>query len=678
MNINRIFAFGTVFLTSLTLFSDTKTDFFTSQCLNSFSEQSFRAETEQKLQDFQKKGKQRKDLVERLRKAQSFRSFAASRRLELADSLVNYMRRRLDSNDKGMLLFAWISIEQLQVLDEYFDKESVLLERQLNSKPGNTFNVKDFGAKGDGTGDDGPAIRKAIDAALAESNSATVFLPAGTYRIQPINYHLQNFLDRQTDKVISWGRSLFSHAHLLIRNPNRITFAGEKGTKLLFTDPTVGGLRLVGSYNSRIRDLVIDYETLPFTQGKILGTLPDGSLEIEIDKGFPSPMLPNFLKAPSRRLTLIDPKTKNFTGRTFFLGKVRQISDQRFGVELINLQKSAVRPKIAEGMLFDIIARYDSTWSSAVSAAFSQFDEFERVTINASPAFGYFLQNEFGVILNSCRVEPAPGRMVSGNGDGIMNRAPRIGPCIENCAFISNEDDGLNITSPAALIESISEDGSSTLPKSPMERTNGVFLMDGNTAQIKFATRIVDENGKRVYDPRLPVENVRPRALIKNNKTTARGHHFEQYFPEGKVNRPDRLILRSMLTGTVISNTRYQNIRGLALQVTSPTVLVENCTIESTTGGGIAVTALPAWTMYFTPYHVIIRNNTISKTGGSAIILKIILPETKVKAINGILIEKNTLHSKLKNPILLQNCFDIMLRDNTNLEGKLLTIPGGF
>jgi polygalacturonase len=55
---------------------------------------------------------------------------------------------------------------------------------QVKSKPINTeniFNVRIFGAKGDGKALDSPAINKAIEAA-AKSGGGTVFFPAGTYR----------------------------------------------------------------------------------------------------------------------------------------------------------------------------------------------------------------------------------------------------------------------------------------------------------------------------------------------------------------------------------------------------------------------------------------------------------------------------------------------------------------
>src|SRR5882757_4396211 len=46
---------------------------------------------------------------------------------------------------------------------------------------GTVFNVKSYGAKGDGKALDSPAINKAIDAAAA-AGGGTVFLPSGSYR----------------------------------------------------------------------------------------------------------------------------------------------------------------------------------------------------------------------------------------------------------------------------------------------------------------------------------------------------------------------------------------------------------------------------------------------------------------------------------------------------------------
>ncbi|HEX4341974.1 MAG TPA: glycosyl hydrolase family 28-related protein, partial [Verrucomicrobiae bacterium] len=51
--------------------------------------------------------------------------------------------------------------------------------------PTNIFNVRDYGAKGDGQAFDTDAIQKALDACGA-AGGGTVKLPAGTYLSKPI------------------------------------------------------------------------------------------------------------------------------------------------------------------------------------------------------------------------------------------------------------------------------------------------------------------------------------------------------------------------------------------------------------------------------------------------------------------------------------------------------------
>src|ERR1700744_5094487 len=50
----------------------------------------------------------------------------------------------------------------------------------VDATPGESYNVRNFGAVGDGTSLDSPAIDKAIDAAAA-AGGGTVVVPAGTY-----------------------------------------------------------------------------------------------------------------------------------------------------------------------------------------------------------------------------------------------------------------------------------------------------------------------------------------------------------------------------------------------------------------------------------------------------------------------------------------------------------------
>ena len=61
-----------------------------------------------------------------------------------------------------------------------FIVSSVRSQAQQTVVPTNTFNIKDFGARGDGKTVDTKAINDAIDAAVAKGGG-TVYFPAGNY-----------------------------------------------------------------------------------------------------------------------------------------------------------------------------------------------------------------------------------------------------------------------------------------------------------------------------------------------------------------------------------------------------------------------------------------------------------------------------------------------------------------
>ena len=66
---------------------------------------------------------------------------------------------------------------------------SQVLSARADDENGSYFNVRKFGATGDGTTLDSPAIDKAIDA-CAQAGGGTVYFPAGTYLSGSI--HLQS------------------------------------------------------------------------------------------------------------------------------------------------------------------------------------------------------------------------------------------------------------------------------------------------------------------------------------------------------------------------------------------------------------------------------------------------------------------------------------------------------
>jgi hypothetical protein len=114
-----------------------------------------------------------------------------------------------------------------------------------------TFNVRDFGAIGDGKHDDEVAIQRTVSAAIKNGSGNRIFLPAGTYL-------LADKMRRGPDQIN-------------IQNARDLTFTGEKGTVLLTDAPTVTVVGIFGSSNITLSQLIIRRKHNVFSRVKVVG-----------------------------------------------------------------------------------------------------------------------------------------------------------------------------------------------------------------------------------------------------------------------------------------------------------------------------------------------------------------------------------------------------------------------
>jgi hypothetical protein len=104
---------------------------------------------------------------------------------------------------------------------------------------GNLFDVRDYGAKGDGTTDDTAAVQAAINAAIASMGSttnppkgATIYLPPGNYLCKPLNLNdasgISNSGNGQYLRMIGAGPgSTIVSAHASVGSQCQLNFAGR-------------------------------------------------------------------------------------------------------------------------------------------------------------------------------------------------------------------------------------------------------------------------------------------------------------------------------------------------------------------------------------------------------------------------------------------------------------------
>lgn len=317
---------------------------------------------------------------------------------------------------------------------------------------GPRFNVKDHGATGDGSGDDAGAIAKTIAAAIAAGPGATVFFPRGRYLLRSTQRaQIKTPYPSVPGISDTWQQR---EAHVLVQGARGLTLLGDPGAVLVMTSYPAAGVLLERCVDVTLRQLAIDYDPLPFTQGTIVALDPSaGTLDLRIDANFPLPTEERFRVATQTFGSVRDPRApdvvKVSAGMRGDVSLVSMGGITRLGPELFRLPVRANQQRgIAAGDRFALPARTNGNgW--AVGQFFSERCTLDQVTVYSSPTVAFMAQHNEALTFRECVIEPLPGsgRLLSTNADGIHCKYDRRGPLIERCRFSGMHDDGFTFHS---------------------------------------------------------------------------------------------------------------------------------------------------------------------------------------------------------------------------------------
>jgi hypothetical protein len=258
-----------------------------------------------------------------------------------------------------------------------------------------------------------------------KAGSKRIVVPPGRYRVTP--------QDRQ---------------HLLLRGLNDIQIVAE-GVEMICTE-TTRALTVTHCTNVTVRGLVIDYDPLPFTQGRITGFAADKKVhEVELFEGYPPAAAARNFKYEIFRG---DTRTLRCEDRN--VQKI-EVVDSRH-LRIITPGGRAGDPEQV-GDLMVIGAEYAPHGSAAhaVECSHNVNVRLENIDLFASNCFGFLEYNCDGSTYYRCRIDRraasddpvkrADPRLRSLDADAYHSKHAIKGPSYIECTARFMGDDGVNI-----------------------------------------------------------------------------------------------------------------------------------------------------------------------------------------------------------------------------------------
>lgn len=265
-------------------------------------------------------------------------------------------------------------------------------------------------------------LQAMIDAAL-ESGQKVIRIPAGRYEVAP-----------------SKG------VHLELAGLRDVTIDAA-GVEMICTETTLA-INIRNCENLRISGLTIDYDPLPFTQGRIVEIAEDRkSHVIEIMDGFPPAE-----EAYVFKHAVYTPEGELRFGN-YYTFKLEVLSAKRLRIYGLNPRQDGGE------QLGDIVVVGTQHLSGryrphAVMIENSVGTVMEDVTLYSSPCFGFLEVGCSSSVYRNCVIDRREGRMRSLNADAYHSKYAEVGPQIINCTAMWQGDDCVNICGDYYLVES--------------------------------------------------------------------------------------------------------------------------------------------------------------------------------------------------------------------------------
>ncbi len=434
------------------------------------------------------------------------------------------------------------------------------------------FSVDAFGAKPNQRVDSAAAARAAVRQAIQAGGGVVRFGP-GTYYM----------MTADNNAYAVWPR-----------NARNVHVTGVKGkTKIIVTDPHIGFFRWDRSTNCALTNVIVDYETPPFTQGKIVAvSKAGGTFDLKIDEGFPQ-LDAGFFNRGREWGMPIDRKErrpKYWWGDHIWIKDWQKVSP---GVWRLTCKSAGQTKELAVGDRYVQLARQKNhgvfgVWHSSQIL-------MQDIIVHASPGITNGVVMSDAVVYRRFQVRFREGskRLITSNGDGIHVHGNRRGPLIEDCYFEGICDDGVNLNSHMNPITKVVSPTEIIVHRKAVEFRRGdrVQIADPDQGTVKGLTTIVAL--KALPGDRFALTLAKPIEGMRENTGAPRagaGGRGRGRSPEARQDKGDVLYnLSASNENFIIRNNTFTMHRRHGLLIRSGKGLIEGNTFDRICGAAILI-----------------------------------------------------------------------------------------
>jgi hypothetical protein len=462
--------------------------------------------------------------------------------------------------------------------------------------------------------------------------------------------------------------------HLVLRGLKNVVIDCT-GVEMICTE-TTRALSIADCENVTLRGLTIDYDPLPFTQGRITSLSPDKRVhEVTLFDGYPRAHA-----ATNSKYEIFRPDTRLLRRDCPHIESIEVIDDTR-----LRLTKAGGGSGDAEevGDLVVIAATHapGGFAAHAVECSGSRHVVLEDVSVYASNCFGFLEHDCEATTYRRCRYDRRPPesdlvarepRIRSGNADAFHSKHAAVGPRYLECVARFMGDDAVNICGDYHLI--MGGEG----------RTLRVLAKHGMNLRAGDAVELVAFDGRRLPDavivdihdaePISPDEAawLKPQRMDERLRTNAGGLLSKGYEVEldRDVDLPRGSVIastRAMGNGFVIDRCAFGFNRSRGILIKASHGSITNCTLQGSWIVGILVSPEWWWLESGSSSNLVITGNSILDCPTSGIIVQAIGGNGRVApagAHKNISIVDNTFSDVALPFILCTSTEDLTLKDN--------------